>query len=78
MQFFGSLQLLMALLGLSWSLLGGSGPKRGFQNDLKSLVKSDQKVVQKMIKKGGLEGSKMGSKSFINRDRRAKAFSTMS
>ena len=51
MQFFGSLKLLMALLGLSWSLLGGSGPKRGFQNDFKSLVKSDQKVVQKMIKK---------------------------
>ena len=51
MQFFGSLKLLMALLGLSWSLLGGSGPKRGFQNDLNSLVKSDQKVVQKMIKK---------------------------
>ena len=51
MQFFGYLKLLMALLGLSWSLLGGSGPKRGFQNDFKSLVKSDQKVVQKMIKK---------------------------
>ena len=50
-QFFGFLKLLMALFGLSWSLLGGSGPKRGFQNDLKSLVKSDQKVVQKMIKK---------------------------
>ena len=31
MQFFGYLKLLMALLGLSWSLLGGSGPKRGFQ-----------------------------------------------
>ena len=64
MQFFGSLKLLMALLGLSWSLLGGSGPKRGFQNDFKSLVKSDQKVVQKMIKKRTNFGFQKGCQKF--------------
>ena len=64
MQFFGSLKLLMALLGLSWSLLGGSGPKRGFQNDFKSLVKSDQKVVQKMIKKRRPRGFQNGCQKF--------------
>ena len=47
MQFFGFLKLLMALFGLSCSLLGGSGPKRGFQNDSQSFPKCYQKFVKK-------------------------------
>ena len=53
MQFFGSLQLLMALLGSSWSVLGGFGsrmvPKwfpKVVQNVIKSFSKNDQKKGQ--------------------------------
>ena len=43
MQLFGSLKLLMALLGSSWSFLGRSGPKLG--------PKMGPKVVQQVIEK---------------------------
>ena len=47
MQLFGSLKLLMALLGSSCSLFGRSGPKMGPKMVPKSGPKSDQKVGQK-------------------------------
>ena len=51
MQLFGSLKLLMALLGSSCPLLGRSNPKMGPKMDPKSGPKSDQKVVQKITPK---------------------------
>ena len=55
MQFFGSLQLLMALLGSSWSVLGGFGSRMGspkvFQNVIKSFSKNDQKRDQFWVPK---------------------------
>ena len=51
MQLFGSLKVLMALLGSSCPLLGRSGPKMGPKMGPKSGPKSDQKVVQKMTPK---------------------------
>ena len=47
MQLFGSLKLLMALLGSSCPLFGRSGPKVGPKMVPKSGPKSDQKVGQK-------------------------------
>ena len=49
MQFFGSLQLLMALLGSSWSVLGGFGSRMGSPKVVQDVIK----VVQKMIQKKG-------------------------
>ena len=50
MQFFDSLQLLIALLGSSWSVLGGFGSRMGspkvFQNVIKSFSKNYQKRDQ--------------------------------
>ena len=64
MQLFGSLKVLMALLGSSCPLLGRSGPKMGPKMGPKSGPKSDQKVVQKMTpkitKKVQILGPKMG------------------
>ena len=40
MQFFGSLKLLMVLLGSSWPLLGRSGPRMGPEMGSKSSPKS--------------------------------------
>ena len=51
MQLFGSLKLLMALLGSSCPLFGRSGPKMASKMAPKSDPKSDQKVVQKMTPK---------------------------
>ena len=45
-QVFGTWKLLIALLGLSWPLLGGSGSKMGPQNG----PKCHQKVVQELVK----------------------------
>ena len=63
MQLFGSLKLLMALLGSSCPLLGRFGPKMVPKTGPKSSPKSDQKVVQKMTpkitKKMQILGSKM-------------------
>ena len=73
MQFFGSLQLLMALLGSSWSVLGGFGSRMGFPKFSKML----STVCQKMIKKWPIWVPKKGFKISLNRDRRAKAFSTI-
>ena len=47
MQFFGSLQLLMALLGSSWSVLGGFGSRMGFPKFSNMLSKVCQKMIQK-------------------------------
>ena len=47
MQLFGSLKLLMALLGSSCPLFGRSGPKVGPKMVPKSGPKSDQKVGKK-------------------------------
>ena len=51
MQLFGSLKLLMALLGSSCPLFGRSGPKMGPKMGPQSGPKSDQKVGQKMTPK---------------------------
>ena len=51
MQLFGSLKLLMALLGSSCPLFGRSGPKVGPKMVPKSGPKSDQKVGQKWHQK---------------------------
>ena len=48
MQDFGSLKLLVALLGPSWPLLGPIWSQNGPQNGPKSGPKSAQKLVQKM------------------------------
>ena len=48
MQDFGSLKLLVALLGSSWHLLGPIWSQNGPQNGPKSGPKSAQKLVQKM------------------------------
>ena len=48
MQLFGSLKLLMALLGPSWPLLGPIWSQNGPQNGPKSGPKSAQNSVQKM------------------------------
>ena len=50
MQLFGSLKLLMALLGSSCPLFGRSGPKMG----PKMVPKRDPKSDQKMVHKSGL------------------------
>ena len=50
MQLFGSLKVLMALLGSSCPLLGRSGPKMGPKMGFKSVPKSDQKMIQNMFK----------------------------
>ena len=50
MQLFGSLTLLMSLLGSSCPLLGRSGPKMGPKMGFKSVPKSDQKMIQNMFK----------------------------
>ena len=53
MQFFGSLKLLMVLLGSSWSLLGRSGPRvgpnmgsKGSRQVNSKMLKNDDKTVQ--------------------------------
>ena len=51
MQLFGSLELLMALLGSSCPLLGPIWSQNGSKMGPKSSPKSDQKVVQKMTPK---------------------------
>ena len=51
MQLFGSLELLMALLGSSCPLLGPIWSQNGSKMGPKSGPKSDQKVVQKMTPK---------------------------
>ena len=43
-QVFGSMKILMALLGSSWSLLGRSGPKMGPKIVTKSFPKNYQKI----------------------------------
>ena len=48
MQDFGSLKLLVALLGPSWRLLGPIWSQNGPQNGPKSRPKSAQQLVQKM------------------------------
>ena len=48
MQIFGSLNLLMAVLGPSWPLLGPIWPKNCPQNGSQSGPKMVQKLVQKM------------------------------
>ena len=70
MQFFGFLQLLMALLGSSWSVLGGFGSRMGFPKVFQHVIK------KKTPKKGTILGSKMVAKSTENGDRRLKAFSS--
>ena len=45
--FFGSLQLLMALLGSSWSVLGGFGSRMASKMVPKSFLKCYQKFVKK-------------------------------
>ena len=65
---------LMALLGSSWSVLGGFGSRMGFPKFSNML----SKVCQKMIKKIPNVGSKKGFKNCQDLDRRLKAFSTMS
>ena len=66
MQLFGSLELLMALLGSSWSLLGPIWFQNCSQNDPKSCQKHIQKIVQKMTpeitKNGRILDPKMGAK----------------
>ena len=52
MQLFGSLKLLMALLGSSCPLFGRSGPKMGPKMVPKRGPKSDQKMVHKIIPDG--------------------------
>ena len=74
MQLFGSLKLLMSLLGSSCPLLGRSGPKMGPKMGFKSVPKSDQKMIQNMFK---TNPSKRPVKRALGRDRRAKAFSTI-
>ena len=51
MQLFGPLNLLMALLGSSWPLLGPIWSQNGPQNVPKNGPKSDQKMIQKMTPK---------------------------
>ena len=51
MQLFGSLKLLMALLGSSCPPFGRSGPKMGPKMVPKRDPKSDQKMVHKIIQK---------------------------
>ena len=51
MQLFGSLELLLALLGSSCPLLGPIWSQNGSKMGPKSGPKSDQKVVQKMTPK---------------------------
>ena len=46
MQFFGSLKLLMVLLGSSWSLLGRSGPRVGPNMGSKGSRKVNSKMLQ--------------------------------
>ena len=57
--FFGSLQLLMALLGSSWSVLGGFGSRmaskmvpKSFLKCFKSLSKNDPKKGQVRVPQG--------------------------
>ena len=61
MQFFGTLKLLMALLGPSWP--GRSGPKMGPQNcpksHLKSVQKLDQLIIPKITKNAAILGPEM-------------------
>ena len=66
----------MALLGSSWSLLGRSGPKmdpKMVPKVFKNIVKNLSKKISKM---GALLGTISGFNFSLNRDRRAKAFST--
>ena len=56
MQLFGSLKLLMALLGSSCPLFGRSGPKMGPKMVPKRGPKSDQKMVHKIIPNGPKNG----------------------
>ena len=51
MQLFGSLELLLALLGSSCPLLGPIWSQNGSKMGPKSGPKSDQKVVQNMTQK---------------------------
>ena len=74
MQLFGSLKLLMSLLGSSCPLLGRSGPKMDPKMGTKSFPKSDQKMIQNMFK---INPSKRPVERSLRRDRRAKAFSTI-
>ena len=67
----GSLGLILVRLGRIWF-------QNGFQNGSQKFSKMLSKVCQKLIKKRTILGSKMGAKSYENRDRRLKAFSTMS
>ena len=62
MQLFGSLKLLMALLGSSCPLFGRSGPKVGPKMVPKSGPKSDQKVGQKWHQKWSESPQKAWSK----------------
>ena len=71
MQLFGSLKLLMALLGSSCPLFGRSGSKMIPKIGPKSGPKSDQKVVQKITpkitKKVQILGPEMDPKMDKNR-----------
>ena len=78
MQLFGSLELLLALLGSSCPLLGPIWSQNGSKMGPKSGPKSDQKVVQKMIpkmtKKVQILVPKMGSKMGQDGDQVAQRF----
>ena len=66
MQLFGSLELLMALLGSSWPLLGPiwsqNGPQNGPQNCQKVVQKMVQKTTPKKVNFKPILGPKMDPK----------------
>ena len=66
----------MALLGSSWSVLGGFGSRMGSNMVSQSFPKCYQKLFKKWSKKLQILGSKMGARVCLNGNRRAKAFSS--
>ena len=66
MQVFGSLKLLLALLGSSWPLLGPiwsqNGPQNGPQNGQKAVQKMVQKTSPKKVIFKPILGPKLGPK----------------
>ena len=76
MQLFGSLKLLMALLGPSWPLLGPIWSQNGSQNGSKSGPESVQKLVQKSPPKICKNGLILGPQNGLQNGSRWRASGT--
>ena len=69
MQLFAALELLMALLCLSWHAQGRSGTQNGAQKEPKSCLKVVQKLFKNRSQKLSRKGPENGTQNLLDQAR---------